>query len=957
MTPRPLPNLRTAVLAPLAIGWIASATNAQVSDREARESIAFARGLAAEWGFVDMAEDVIRDVEREGTSEKLKDELSLLKCSVYFEAAKNDPNRRLELAKASLDCHEDFLARNPYSEFKAEAEAGLVGVANYYSKALAMQLEDAVGEEAASLRQDLQNTLTTALSRTNDLVNAYASIPKDERSDQDDRTYFKLLLDRGNMYLELAKSQDDGIFNFEQSFKSFEDLVDESGEGSPWSLRAFAGIGDNLIAQGEPGDAAAYYEFVCEMAVTRDKEAWAEARKDMSPAEIEQRFFFVQLGIGGTVSSYLAAGQPDEAIAWGLYFHNLWKQEGLSLTNPIGPLGLLEVARALVESGGWIGGSISSGTAEWYETEEEAKAEHPRSRDRRQAIDLALTIALGVNRDNKGNTLQLRAQKVISEIISRPGVVVAPEVLFEAAQGEYYDGDFMSAVESLKRVLASLEQSDEAKRIELGPEVLWTLGRCYEKLERPFVAAAVFEEAYDHWKGDPRFDSENAKRFYALMNRLKKEAKGDPLIEALWRKSENAAATAGSGAVAGTIAYRKADVAYSEASESKDPADYAEAQRLFLAVPQEAEDYEKAQVFAGVCLYKQKKFDEATDVFSNYVDVFLEDALNTTTDPGKLAARLEAKATAVFYWGLTGLAQKDWDLAIEKLDGYDEQFPEQKSYAPAALYRAAIAHSQKNQPGEIGRLVGTLTEKFPDSQWTGAAATLEYKVWKDRYEKAQSEEEKTAALRKMAENLQLVNRTSNSPSYVNLRNESMHWMELGEYETAEGALRKIDEAFKGDESYGEKLRKNVYPDLGEALAKQYKVDEAVAFLDGLVEENLATRRTARFWGISLVGWVELDDGSIRQVPGAAKTDEEFEKGTAKLNQLADSSEKWDAEWYQYKFDTIYGYHQWGQLDGKKLESAKKQLEFLVRNLDAQFTHENMPEDLQQKFVWLYRELR
>ena len=42
--------------------------------------------------------------------------------------------------------------------------------------------------------------------------------------------------------------------------------------------------------------------------------------------------------------------------------------------------------------------------------------------------DFALRIAQTVNDDNKGNVLQIRGQKLISEIIERPSVEVSPDL-------------------------------------------------------------------------------------------------------------------------------------------------------------------------------------------------------------------------------------------------------------------------------------------------------------------------------------------------------------------------------------------------------------------------------------------------------------------------------------------------------------------------------------------------
>jgi hypothetical protein len=48
---------------------------------------------------------------------------------------------------------------------------------------------------------------------------------------------------------------------------------------------------------------------------------------------------------------------------------------------------------------------------------------------------------------------------------------------------------------------------------------------------------------------------------------------------------------------------------------------------------------------------------------------------------------------------------------------------------------------------------------------------------------------------------------------------------------------------------------------------------------------------------------------------------------------------------------------WGALDGKKLETAKTQIEFLITSLGAQFQNEKIDEPLRAKLLWLAQELK
>lgn len=930
----------------------ASTASAQKNEAKIRSDIEFARGLAGEWSFVDLAESVIRDVESSGASGKVAEELALAKCEIYFVAAQSNAARREELLKKAIGEYESFVARNATSSLLEDAEAGLVKAASFYARALALKLEDAVGDEATALKEEIQATLTRSVSKVTDLADRLLSIKPDERSEAERRKLGELLLAKGEMLLELAKAQDDGTFSFQQSLKAFERLNSEAGEGSPAGLRAFIGIGDNYSAQGEYVDAAGFYEFVVNYAIPRDRAAWDAAVKEqeLSTEDKQGRFLFVQIGTPGLVRSLALSGETAAAADWGLHFYNVWKREGLDLVQPVGDLALLAVARTLVDAGGYVGGNLNAGDVKWYATQEEMAAEQSSKRNQRTALEVALTIAQQVNEQNKGNTLQIRAQKVISEIISRPGVKVDPEILLEASLGEYNDQNYAAAIASLRRVQNALRIEDVAKRREMMPRLLFYVGRSFQRLDRPLEAAVTFEHALDQWSGDPQWDPENARQFMDTMTALKRAARGDPLIEAMWSKSEREMADKGSGTQQAEIAFRQAQRLYDEEK-------FPEAKPAYDAVQASAPSYEKALVFSGVCSYRMGQLDEAARIFDDYLNRYVHKPENQTNDATRLAKRAEATATAYFYWGLTAFKQAEasgnWQRVVELLGDYHTRFPAQSSFAPAALYRVLVAHSKLGESEKVKGVLVELLTHFPDNRWTGMGAKESYDILKARYDAEQDAAKKKTLLREMAENLQTVNKTSQAPTFNNVRAESKHWIELGEWAIAEELLIRLRDKFSSTNR--EDVEKFVIPDLGEVYNRQFKVRDAAAVLRASVDAKTATRPAAANFAAALTGWLiptEESQGrySIREVPGVGG--EEFQRGCDVWNQLADAAEKWTAEWYAYKLGLIYGYYAWGKIDGKKTDVAKNQLAFLVQNLGGSLKHEHLEEPTRQCFLWL-----
>ena len=957
---RSVARLTRAAIVLTALPLLSGTGLAQMNDAEARAEIAFAKGLAADWGFVELAEQVIGGLEDEGVSRKVGEELGLLKCEIYFIAGQNDATNRDLFFKRSLAAYEAFIEENEYSEYLTTAQAQLVSVATMYSKSLAMALETEAGEAAEELRREMTGVLDTAIAMTGKLVEEAQSVPMGDRTNAQQQELHKLLLDRGDLLLELAKIQEDGTFSFEQSFRSYETLVDEAGESSPWGLRAFVGIGDNVATQGEWLDAAGYYEYVVEMAMTRDLDAWNKAKQDgsLTLEDIDRQFLFVQLATTGLVESLAQAGKTQEAADWGLHFYNSWKREGLNLVRPLGHLALLAVARTLVDAGGYIGGSLSAGDAEWFEDRDSMQAKFKSRREQRPALDLALSMAQSVNDDNRGNTLQLHAQKVISEIISRPGVQVDPEILYEAAQGEFFDKNYPRAITSFKRVLASLGAQDEARRRELGPRTLWHIGRSFQYLERPVEAAVTYQEATgDRWRGDPEFDAKNAERYYDVMKALARGS-NDPLLTRMMSEAEDRAASMSSEKGA-DIDVRIADDLYAKK-------DYDAAKAKYATVQTSAEHYERAMVFVGVCEYQLGKYDEAEQVFDKYLNEYVEAPINTTNDTRRLQRRKEATATAYFYWGLGAYkaadaappGEGDWQKVVDKLADFHVRFPEQTKFAPAALYRVLIAYTRLDQNPKARGVYESMLEAFPDDRWTGQASVDYYKVLKAQQAAATDPAVARKLLREMAEALQVLNATSPSPKFASMRAESRHWLDLGEWAVAEELLKRIEAKFAGTEE--EDLNKFVRPDLGRALLEQRKVAEAAAVLKPLVDEQLASRTSARNYAIAVTGWIEYSEPEggrpvIEQVPGIGG--EAFGPAAELINSLVQGAESWESDWYGYKVDQIYAYLMWSEVDGKKLDTAKEMIGYMSTNLGAQFQHEKIPESMRQKYLWLASKLK
>jgi tetratricopeptide (TPR) repeat protein len=472
---------------------------------------------------------------------------------------------------------------------------------------------------------------------------------------------------------------------------------------------------------------------------------------------------------------------------------------------------------------------------------------------------------------------------------------------------------------------------------------------------RLLEAAVTFQSALDRFSGDPDYDARNSSSFYDTMRELSRTARGDATIQQMFLRSEELVARYKESA-AGDIAFRNAQKAYDEK-------EFAKALELYRQVPVDAQGYEKALVFIGVCLERQGDLAGAEKAFDGYLNGFLKDPKNQTTDPRKLAARKDAQASARFYWGrvaskLAEAGNGTWEKVIELFEGYEDEFPDQTNFAPAAMFTVIEAFEKAGLRPKVRATFEKMTRLFPASPHTGQAAVKVYAALERDYNAATDPDTKKALLREMAENLEVVNRTSPQPSYVNLKREAGHWMDLGEWQKAEPIYEGVLAKF-GAGSDADDVQKFVVPRLGEAYLMLRKPAKAAEVLGPQVDAKKATRAAAQTYARALAGWAHYTPEGTVQVETGLGTLEDLKKATDILQQLEGAVQSWTADWYLFRFDRLYANWVWSKLDSKKLDYVKSELGLMSSdvNLGRQFKHEQMSEPQRQVYLWLAQQVQ
>ena len=935
------PSLLRSSLVLAAVSALTGQAFAQRSEAEIRADIDFARGLASEWSMVGLATEVLDVARTKNPSADLREELTLAGCDVYAAGARieRDDTRRNELFGQALEQYQDFLSRHPASKHRARAENGIVTTAVNFSKSVDIALESLTGEAADKLKKRKIDVLEETVKLTAELIQVIKDTQPDLRTAQQLQDAAGLMLNRGQMLGAIGEAQENGTYFFDQAIISLEDMVFFFTEGTPQALRAYQAMGDVYRLRGNVQDAYYMYEGVLNQAWPADPriyELLVEVRKEqkdpISDAEWAQRYLFLEISMAGLLDCTTQLGQSELSCALAMHFYNCRQQLGLSWSIS-GYESLLACAATLLDAGGYIGGSQTAGEARWFATEEEMKEEVKGRRNQEGAVSFALKLANTVNNDNKGNILQVKAQKLISEIASRPGVVVSVDVLIQAAEGDFYDGNYDDAAEAFKRVLASLETRDTAEQLEYSARVYNFLANTYRRDGRPLEAAMAFKAGLEANDEDLEYTELNAKGYRAM---IKVVADANPSDEFLKTQISEAEDLMLEYVNEGDSATR---IHISNAEQAVREKRWADAISHFEQVSADSNYAEKARVGIATCTYRGGDASRALTLFESYLD-FAVDQVNTVESPIRKQKRKESVATAEFYRGYINydLARRGTSGAWEKVDQYLSGFPErhaqQEKLKPLSLRLVMEARLATDNRAGAKAAFEQLVKDHRDSGDSARASVTFYNILKDLQEASTDADEAKTLLREMADLLKIANSIL-KPDYQRMRNESKHWVELGEFNDAERALLAMHDTFRDDAEMAKSMVTHVLPDLGHVLLENHKVEEAKEVLAPLVVAPGASpsKDTVIDYCRSVSGWL-IGGGNgdqVSEVPGAGGSEEEWQAAVDSLHKIW-QRDKWECQWYEYRLMHLWTYYQWGKADSRKSDSANT----VLTNFNANF---------------------
>ncbi len=892
--------------------WVQPALD---EDRVVDEEIRLAVGLAKEFQFVDMALEVLKGLQGADLDNEQARRVDRAKCDVFGEAALNERDEmvREERFVQALDQYKKFI-EDREDEQGELAKQDFVNLASNYGEFMVERLDEASGEEALRIRGELEDRLnrvsffaTETIVDLKQLFNQLGPKEKDE--------LFRLMLSQGNLLVILANVSEGGSSYLDNASELMEELAFMAGGDTGAGLTAYHLIGRVEAARGNVGDSIDYYEYVVTTLIPESDEEWESRKEDLGETNTAAVWNFYEREVSWYVDGLMAAGRPEKAVEAGLRFYNIFLRDGYDLA-PFGHLSMLSAARALLDTGGFVGGSVAAGDLRWFASTEDLEAAGVGKRNRTTAAELALEMANRVNTANRFNSLQVRAQRLIREVVDS-GLEVTPDVLFEAALGSYYGEDFDAAADGLRTVIANLET--EADRKLFMPKVQKSLGDALRRSGRELEAALAYREGVAEWRGDEEYDAQNAQGFYSMMVRLRGDLKDVPEIETLFREAEVFQSSIGPGG--GSIEWTRALREY-------DASEWEACRELCLGIEAKTDYHEKSMVRAAVCLYRLGDLDLAENELTQYLEVFVEDPRNriAQTEPQLLKLRNEARAEAVYYLGQIDREREDWEGLLERYATFPEDFRGQNSLISTSLLYRLEASVETGQDDLADRLLDRMVDEFPKESVTGSAATKLYNSYVQRFEAATPGTEEARVIKgKMAETLSLSNQLKDDPSLNALSMESSFWVDAELWERADDILTEIRETFgeDADEKTQSTLKRTILPRHGQVQLELKRIAEAYDTLAPLVpahdDKEAGLRpsvKTIQTYCRSVTGWLEGSGDSPTRVPGVGGA-EPLENASKWLEKIAKGQEEYSCEWFETTYLRIFALYQLGQVDSSK----------------------------------------
>ncbi len=454
---------RTMILGLAGVLLLAGASARAQKKAIARE-IEFAKGLASEFGFVGLGNQVLEDLlNRKDLSPEDIDRINLEKCDLLIQAARAMPKveKKIEFYEQATSKIEDVLSRFKGKDIANQARMLYAKAALNYGQVISSLIEEATDpQKKEDLRLKADKIYRGAIKACNDAKSALEEARKTDREARN--AYYMVWMHLGELqkaWATVAQNETQRKTRLEMAKGTLENFIYEVGDDTPAGAHCLILYAQCSEMEGNVEDA------LSDFAGTKDSIWDTLTSKDNPPdpnivpilVTVMEEAYYNQIRLLNKLQ------KPDEAMKSGEEMIARMSQlRDIKPSKPYGLLARLEYAKAMVASG------------------------VPAMR--RKALNVCKEVA-----DLAGTSyIRTEAQKLIDYILTTQQSTVAldPDLLYKAAEGSFRSGSPFKALANVKKTLRNLKTAEQ--KVKYGLKTYKLLGRILTDLGRLADASFAF---------------------------------------------------------------------------------------------------------------------------------------------------------------------------------------------------------------------------------------------------------------------------------------------------------------------------------------------------------------------------------------------------------------------------------------------------------------------------------
>ncbi len=911
---------RTMILG-LAGVLLLAASPAPAQKKAIKREIEFAKGLASEFGFVGLGNQVLEDLmKRKDLSPEDIDRINLEKCDLLIQAARAMPQveKKVQYYEEATSKIEDVLARFKGKDIANQARMLYAKAALNYGRVIAALIEEATDpQKKEELRLKADKIYRGAIKACNDAKSALAEA---KRTDPQARNaYYLAWMHLGELqkaWATVATNETQRKTRLEMAKDTLENFIYEVGDDTPAGSHCLILYAQCSEMEGNVEDA------LSDFAGTKDTIWDTLTNKDNPPdpnvvpvlVTVMEEAYYNQIRLLNKLQ------KTDEAIQAGEeMIARISQLRDIKPSKPNGLLARLEYAKALVASGV---PALSQ-----------------------KALKVCKDVA-----DMAGTSyIRTEAQKLINDIIQNRTSQAAldPDLLYQAAEGSFRSGKPFEALANAKKTLRNLKTPDQKKKFGLKTYKL--LGRILTDLGRHSDAAFAYGAGcrlfgnldtgakYLNMVADMALRCQQVARFFR--GRLPKDSKA--MVQPLMDYADGIVTHYAPGmgdlinlnAAKDLLSKKKFDQALAKLALIKQTSDY----------------YEDALVTKAKIYMEKKDYASAKRILQDYLEKYIPAHQNLQGRAAQTRSNMEPMAW--YYLGLMAYKEamgeapppgnkpdpSKWKDVLRIFERMPKAYAYNSSFVELGWYYTGVAYTAMGELKKAQEAYKNLKAAKKNSKLIPYLALDIFRAHLNRirkYEKSRKLPKGTLenAYKEALAFADEYIKGNPLPQYAVLYESFNFALNLGDREKALKLYDLLEKFYGKNPKYTGKILKFVKPRVAEILQKMGDFNRAKP----IVEELLAAYKKGR-WPLPVLwlgvfeygGWLEVDGVRVKEILGLNQPLKALEPPLELMPTLYRTVQapesKFSLQWYAIVAEYTYLAYRAGLKDSKWFNEARTYL--------------------------------